>query len=573
MIIETKKVVKSFIDENFKDHSIEFEVTIPEDISKGNLTCNAALILANRIKLQPHEVAEQLVKPLEKQDFINKVEVAGPGFINIFLTDDAFLNVVKEIREDITQLITQVEKPEKILIEFVSSNPTGPLHVGHGRGGVYGDTIARLLRLKGHKIHTEYYVNDAGRQMDILTASVWFRIAGIDDNEFPASGYKGTYIKNIATRWGDNNVDSSIIDEIQKLISFKDLPEDDEERIDFLIEQLKLITESSWGAVKNLALESMLDSIQDDLSSFGINFDLWFSESTLLEPSLTKKSKFQLMKDSLKEDDFEIDASGNVWFLSTNYGDDKDRVLIRDDGRPTYFGTDVAYHLDKLQRGFDTLINIWGSDHHGYIKRIAASIQSLGYDSSQFKVQLVQFANLIKDGSKIKMSTRSGNFYSLSKLIDEVGKDAARFFYLFKQADQHMDFDIDMAVSNSKENPFYYIQYGHARICSLQAKANLANTEVGSLNLEHLPNSCLSIVHELSKFPMIFDQACHKLTPHLLIFYLRDLTALFHRFYNEHNILDAPNEEKIAILQVLDAVKKTISFTFSTLGIKALESM
>ena len=279
------------------------------------------------------------------------------------------------------------------------------------------------------------------------------------------------------------------------------------------------------------------------------------------------------MKDSLKEDDFEIDASGNVWFLSTNYGDDKDRVLIRDDGRPTYFGTDVAYHLDKLQRGFDTLINIWGSDHHGYIKRIAASIQSLGYDSSQFKVQLVQFANLIKDGSKIKMSTRSGNFYSLSKLIDEVGKDAARFFYLFKQADQHMDFDIDMAVSNSKENPFYYIQYGHARICSLQAKANLANTEVGSLNLEHLPNSCLSIVHELSKFPMIFDQACHKLTPHLLIFYLRDLAALFHRFYNEHNILDAPNEEKIAILQVLDAVKKTISFTFSTLGIKALESM
>ena len=460
--------------------------------------------------------------------------------------------------------IRKAEDPKSIQVEFVSANPTGPLHVGHGRGAIYGDVISKLLEKKGHKVQKEYYVNDAGRQIDILTASVYLRAINIEDNIFPESAYRGKYIKEIAK---SANLQEAInIDDL-----FKNLPEDEEEKIDEIILHLKSASEKDWHSTKKVSLESVLSTIEKDLKDFGVTFDNWFLESSLLGTD----SKIDAAVQQLDTKSLIDSRDGNIWFKSSDFGDDKDRVLIRADGRQTYFASDVAYHKDKLDRGFDEIINIWGSDHHGYIKRVEASLEGLGYDKNKLSVKLVQFANLIKGGLPVKMSTRSGEFYSLEDLLSDVGSDVARFYYLSKQTDQHLDFDLDLAVSSKKENMYYYIQYAHARICSLEKKAGLKEFPAENISEDHV-DICSNLIHEISKYPNILEKTCNNLSPHLLIFYLKDLASIFHNFYNDNKILDKSESEKLTILAVTHAAKEIIadslspvSYTHLTLPTKA----
>ena len=561
---EIKEKILNHIQEHFSEEEVsavssKFQIEIPDSPDKGDLTCNIALMLGNITKSNPREVGVEIGNMLEDLDLIRSIEVAGPGFINIFLNHSGILKIISDILNKKT--ISKVKKAKKIQVEFVSANPTGPLHVGHGRGAIYGDVISKLLEKKGHQVQKEYYVNDAGRQIDILTASVFLRALNIEDSIFPESAYKGKYISEIAK---DVKLQVTLgLDEI-----LTDLSEDQEKKIDEIISRLKTTSEEDWSSVKKVSLDQVLSSIEKDLKNFGVTFDNWFLESSLLgENSKINSVVHQLNKNNLIDE-----RDGNTWFKSSDFGDDKDRVLIRTDGRQTYFASDVAYHKDKLDRGFDEIINVWGSDHHGYIKRVEASLEGLGYDKNQLFVKLVQFANLIKNGSPVKMSTRSGEFYSLEDLLSDVGSDVARFYYLSKQTDQHLDFDLDLAVSSKKENMYYYIQYAHARISSLETKAGLSDFNIGDVSEDHI-NICSNLIHEISKYPNILEKTCSNLAPHLLIFYLKDLASVFHNFYNDNKILDKSESDTKAILLITHAVKEIISDSLELLGVKALDVM
>ena len=442
------------------------KLTLTDSLQKGHWTTNICLIAYNLAKKNPQDIAAALISRLENQREISKVELAGPGFINIFLTREVFLKQLDDAHKNPNSFVDSSHaSKEKIQIEFVSANPTGPLHVGHGRGAAYGDAIGRILQRLGHEVSKEYYVNDAGRQIDILACSIFLRkFECFGEDAFPNAAYKGSYIIEIAK--------SIEIDEVftqsdkEKLIG--NLSDDDEEKIDELIERIKTNHLNSWLLIRDFGLGYVIKSIKGDLTQFKVIFDNWFFESSLGELT-DKKSEISQALDQVKKE-HAYEKNGAVWLESTKFGDDKDRVIIREDGRGTYLSADLAYHRNKLDRGFDTIINVWGSDHHGYIKRIEATIEAMGYSKKQMQVQLVQFANLLENGSKIKMSTRSGNFYTLKQLIDDIGADASRFYYLSKQADQHLDFDIGVARSNSKDNLYYYVQYAHARICSVEKK-------------------------------------------------------------------------------------------------------
>ena len=561
---EIKEKILKHIQEHFSEEEVsavssKFQIEIPDSPDKGNLTCNIALMLGNITKSNPREVGFEIGNMLEDLDLIRSIEVAGPGFINIFLNHSGILKIISDILNKKT--ISKVEKAKKIQVEFVSANPTGPLHVGHGRGAIYGDVISKLLEKKGHQVQKEYYVNDAGRQIDILTASVFLRALNIEDSIFPESAYKGKYISEIAK---DVKLQVTLgLDEI-----LTDLSEDQEKKIDEIISRLKTISEEDWSSVKKVSLDQVLSSIEKDLKNFGVTFDNWFLESSLLG----ENSKINSVVQQLNQNNLIDERDGNTWFKSSDFGDDKDRVLIRADGRQTYFASDVAYHKDKLDRGFDEIINVWGSDHHGYIKRVEASLEGLGYDKNKLFVKLVQFANLIKNGSPVKMSTRSGEFYSLEDLLSDVGSDVARFYYLSKQTDQHLDFDLDLAVSSKKENMYYYIQYAHARISSLEKKAGLSDFNIDDVSEDHI-NICSNLIHEISKYPNILEKTCSNLAPHLLIFYLKDLASVFHNFYNDNKILDKSESDTKAILLITHAVKEIISDSLELLGVKALDVM
>ena len=561
---EIKEKILNHIQEHFSEEEVsavssKFQIEIPDSPDKGDLTCNIALMLGNITKSNPREVGVEIGNMLEDLDLIRSIEVAGPGFINIFLNHSGILKIISDILNKKT--ISKVEKAKKIQVEFVSANPTGPLHVGHGRGAIYGDVISKLLEKKGHQVQKEYYVNDAGRQIDILTASVFLRALNIEDSIFPESAYKGKYISEIAK---DVKLQATLdLDEI-----LTDLSEDQEKKIDEIISRLKTTSEEDWSSVKKVSLDQVLSSIEKDLKNFGVTFDNWFLESSLLG----ENSKINSVVQQLNQNNLIDERDGNIWFKSSDFGDDKDRVLIRADGRQTYFASDVAYHKDKLDRGFDEIINVWGSDHHGYIKRVEASLEGLGYDKNQLFVKLVQFANLIKNGSPVKMSTRSGEFYSLEDLLSDVGSDVARFYYLSKQTDQHLDFDLDLAVSSKKENMYYYIQYAHARISSLEKKAGLSDFNIDDVSEDHI-NICSNLIHEISKYPNILEKTCSNLAPHLLIFYLKDLASVFHNFYNDNKILDKSESDIKAILLITHAVKEIISDSLELLGVKALDVM
>ena len=552
----------------------KYATTVTDNLKKGHITSNVCMIAASVANKNPRELADILSKILIDSSEFKNVESAGPGFINVTLKRTDFSAVVDEVNQKSTDYgRSNLGENKSVQIEFVSANPTGPLHVGHGRGAAYGDAIGRILSMSGHTVEKEYYINDAGRQIDILTASIFFKVFKKQfANFFPKNGYKGLYIDDIGELF---NTKSNPILSIDVSLILEDLPVDEEKEIDELILRIKNNESSIWSNLKEFGLNQVLSSIKDDLELFNVSFDQWFYESSLGNVS-DEKSQVAAAMSLLIDKGLAYEEKGAIWLNTSLSGDDKNRVLVRDDGRATYFASDVAYHKDKVDRGFNKLINVWGADHHGYIKRIEASLDGLGFNKEKLSVQLVQFANLFKEGKKVKMSTRSGDFYSLADLIKDIGTDAARFYYLSKQADQHLDFDLDLAKSDTKENMFYYIQYAHARICSL---INKYEDEYS-----HLPKSaqsiskgsyksCDKLIHEMSKYPNIVARSSGALQPHLIIFYLKDFAHTFHSFYNDNHVLSESKENIDSIIYCLCGAKIIISNGLSLLGIKAIEKM
>ncbi len=544
---------------------------ISDDLSKGHITTNVCMIAASILKVNPKKLADDLKIRLEEINKFDTVETAGPGFINISLKREDFASIINSINKSKNSFgSSDTGKENKVQIEFVSANPTGPLHVGHGRGAAYGDAIARILESTGANVEKEYYVNDAGRQIDILTASVILKLIKNDiNNYFPVNAYKGEYIDEIGKKLGQEvNVND-----------FKSLStsvfKDPEEEIDNIIYELEKLNKKSWNLIKNLSLKEIVKSIEDDLKAFNVNFDKWFYESSMGKVD-DETSDIATSINKLKKDGHAYEKDKAIWLNTDISGDDKHRVLVRDNGKTTYFASDVAYHKNKIDRGFDKLINVWGADHHGYIKRIEASIENLGSSKGKLVVKLVQFANLFKDGKKIKMSTRSGEFFTLKNLIEDIGSDAARFYYLSKQADQHLDFDLDLAKSDSKENIFYYIQYAHARIVSLEEKVVDKYSDI-KRNITNINNGsyieCDNLIHEISKFPDIVNKSANTLQPHVIIYYLKDLSQLFHSFYNDNHVLSESEENMQSIMECLTAVKQVISNGLTLLGITPMQKM
>jgi arginyl-tRNA synthetase len=562
-IVNNKKNISSIIKKS--------STSISDDLKKGHITSNVCMVAASILKLNPKNLAEDLKTRLEKIDKFANVEVAGPGFVNISLNREDFVSTIEFINKNKDSFgSSAIGKKNKVQIEFVSANPTGPLHVGHGRGAAYGDAIGRILESTGSIVEKEYYVNDAGRQIDILTASVILRLIKNDiSNYFPANGYKGEYIDEIGKK----------LDKKVKIQDFKSLSikssEYPEEEIDNIIHELEKLNNNSWNLIKKFSLKEIVKSIEDDLKAFNVNFDKWFYESSLGKIG-DDSSDIALSVNKLIKDGHAYEKDKAIWLNTDISGDDKHRVLVRDNGKATYFASDVAYHKNKIDRGFDKLINVWGADHHGYIKRIEASIENLGSNKNKLAVKLVQFANLFKDGKKVKMSTRSGEFFTLKNLIEDIGSDAARFYYLSKQADQHLDFDLDLAKSDSKENIFYYIQYAHARIVSLEEKALDKFSEI-KRNIKNISSGdykeCDNLIHEISKFPDIVNKSANTLQPHVIIYYLKDLSQLFHSFYNDNHVLSESEENMQSILECLIAVKQVISNGLNLLGITPMQKM
>mgnify|MGYP000327032250 FL=1 len=561
------------------DIAPNIQVENTRDKAHGDFATNLAMMLAKPAKSNPRALAQLLCDALPESNVIDKTEIAGPGFINFFVNDSAIYSVIGDVLEAGSEFGRQsVDTANRVQVEFVSANPTGPLHVGHGRGAAYGATVADLLQAAGVNVEREYYVNDAGRQMNILAASVWFRYL---ENQgmtlvFPANGYQGEYIKDIAadlaSRCGDTLV--STIDEV-----FADIPADEpaggdkELHIDALIERAQALLGDDYMQVFNAGLESILADIREDLGEFGVEYQCWFSER-----SLTSSGDVDQALERLQQSGHLYEKEGNLWFRSTDYGDDKDRVVKRANGQTTYFASDIAYHMNKFERGFDKVINVWGADHHGYITRVKAAISALGYDPERLVVKLVQFAILYRGGERVQMSTRSGSFVTLRELREEVGNDACRFFYVTRKADQHMDFDLDLAKSESKDNPVYYIQYAHARVCSvlrkLESEGMNWDQSAGLAALERLDTEAeRDLVTALGKYPETLQNSAHNFEPHLLANYLRDLASDFHTYYNGHKMLIDDGQLRNARITLSVAVRQVLANGLQLLGVSAPEQM
>ena len=548
-----------------------------KDNSHGDYATNIALMLSKQAKMNPVDLAKIIVDQLEESSFINKIEIAGPGFINFFISDESSSSVVSEIiDQEALYGSSEIGQGKKVLLEYVSANPTGPLHVGHGRGAAYGATISNLLRAVGFKVDNEYYVNDAGRQMDILAVSIYLRYLSLcgENLRFPDNGYQGQYIKDIA----QVIYDSSGEEFYKKLdLIFANVSKDGSEggnkesHIDGLIENSKSILGDSFRAIFQVGIESILGGIKSDLSEFGVVFEKWFSEQSLIDTGLSESCISKL-----KESEKVYEKDGALWFKTTNYGDEKDRVVVRDNGNHTYFASDIAYHFDKFERGYDKIINVWGADHHGYISRVKASIDALGHSPDKLEILLVQFANLYRGGSKVQMSTRSGSFVTLEDLRKEVGNDAARFFYILRKSEQHMDFDLDLAKSKTNENPVYYIQYAHARICSVFRQANEKEMEVdhSQANLSLLTEGIeKNIIKELSRYKSVLESSAIQYEPHQLAYYLRDLSTHFHSYYNACKFIVEDKHLTQARLSLIHATRQILINGLSILGVSAPESM
>ena len=558
--------------------AIQIERT--KDKAHGDFACNIAMMLARSVKKNPRQIASLLVENLLEADFITKVEIAGPGFINFTLSAETAQEVVKSVMEQGQEYgRSKLGEGRSVQVEFVSANPTGPLHVGHGRGAAYGSVVSSLLFAVGFDVHREYYVNDAGRQMDILATSVWLRYleACGEKIAFPSNGYKGEYVLSIAKTLKDKHgrsllkQTSTVYDAIPK---DEPMGGDKEEHVDALIDKAKdLLGPDAYKKVFDAGLDQILGEIRKDLADFGTEYDEWFSERSLMESGMVEKAIAEL-----KEAEMLYQQDGAWWFKSTAFGDEKDRVVVRDNGQTTYFASDIAYHLNKFQRGFDKVIDIWGSDHHGYIPRVKASLSAMKQKVDKLEVLLVQFAVLYRGSEKVAMSTRSGQFVTLRELREEVGKDAARFFYVLRSADQHMDFDLELAKSQSNDNPVYYVQYAHARVCSvfrqLTERGLAWDRRIGESNLEYLTQEHEQVLLSmLARYPEVVSSAAMGYTPHSLAHYLMDLARDFHTYYNAHQFIIEDQTLSQARLTLVAAVRQVIANGLLILGVSAPETM
>ncbi|MEY2341796.1 arginine--tRNA ligase [Acidithiobacillus sp. IBUN Pt1247-S3] len=547
----------------------------PRQAEHGHLASNVALLLAKGAGKKPRDLAAAIVDVFPASPWIERVEIAGPGFLNFFLRPIAFQAVVAQALEQGRDFGRQdLGAGQRLHLEFVSANPTGPLHVGHGRGAAYGASLAEILRFCGYEVFCEYYVNDAGRQMDILAASVYLRYLEAAGEklpwEFPQSSYRGDYVREIAAHLlaAEGHGWCGVAANMPNLAAI----EDGDQAIDSLIAYLKTsFGPEAYGRLHAAGLQEILGDIRDDLAEFGVVYQNWYSERSLMQNGAVERAMARF-----QEGGHCYRAEGALWFRSTDFGDDKDRVLQRENGAYTYFASDVAYHFEKSTRGFTQLIDMWGADHHGYIPRVRASMQALGADANALEVLLVQFAILYRGTEKVSMSTRAGEFVTLRELRKEVGNDAARFFYVLRRADQHLDFDLELATKHSEENPVYYIQYAHARVHSLRRQA----TERGLTLPTELPDLAsltdpreLELADLLWRFPEQVASAGRDREPHQIAFYLKDLAASFHTYYNATRILVEENELRLARLALANAVAQTLANGLALLGVSAPEKM
>lgn len=544
------------------------------DVKHGDFACNIAMVLAAASKLKPRDIAAKIAAAIPDSDLVGKIEVAGPGFINFFLKPGAFQNIPKEIldageaygRSDYGQ-------GRRIVVEFVSANPTGPLHIGHGRGAAYGAALANLLEAIGFTVQREYYVNDAGRQTGILALSVWLRYLEKcgEDIVFPPNAYQGEYIKEIAATLYERD-GKSLCHSADAVMGVITPDMGVEAQLDRLMEQAgRLIGKNAFRKVTDLAVQIILEDIRDDLAAFGVEFDTWFYEHELVD----SKAVDQVIN-RLGEHIYE--KGGARWFSAKKFHDEKDRVVIRENGQPTYFALDTAYHLNKLERGIDRIIDVWGADHHGYVPRLKAAIAAMGEGPDKLDVLLIQFVSLYRGGKKVQMSTRAGEFVTLRELREEVGCDAARFFYVLRKSDQHLDFDLDLAKSQSSDNPVYYVQYAHARICSVMKQMDQKHlkwdAEEGARNLSLLTEQHeQALLATLFRYPEVIESAAQGEEPHQLAYYLRDLANDFHTYYNTHQFLVESSPLRNARISLILATRQVLHNGLSLLGVSAPEVM
>jgi len=542
----------------------------PKQAEHGDYACNVALQLAKALKRAPREIAAQLVAALPASPHLEKAEVAGAGFINFFLKRSFKQQVVNRILEVGSGYGTGMRgQRKKVQVEFVSANPTGPLHVGHGRGAAYGASLANVLAASGFDVAREFYVNDSGRQMDILALSTWLRYLELHDEAvpFPSNGYQGGYVRSMAAairaehgarfRHGAGVFTPALAEP------------DEEHRLDAMIEIAKRTLGRGYDTIHRFALEVQLADCRSDLAEFGVTFDAWFSERSLYETGRVERALIRL-----EERGHVYEQDGAKWFRSSSYGDEKDRVVRRENGQYTYFASDIAYHLDKFERGYDIAIDVWGADHHGYVARVKGALAALGLDPQRLTIALVQFAVLYRGGERVSMSTRAGEFITLRELRNEVGNDAARFFYVLRKSDQHLDFDLDLAKSQSTDNPVYYVQYAHARVCSVLEQwggdaSELAGADVTALVSEHET----VLLARLLEYPDAVENAARDFAPHLVAFYLRELAAGFHSYYNATRLLVEEERVKRARLALAGAVRQVLRNGLGLLGVSAPDRM
>lgn len=544
----------------------------PKQESHGDYACNLAMLLAKPLHRSPRDIAAALLAALPGSPHVDKAEIAGAGFINLFLKPAAKQQVIPHILNTGEAYgSSRLGAGKKIQIEFVSANPTGPLHVGHGRGAAFGASLANVLGAAGYQVSSEFYVNDAGRQMDILVLSTWLRyleFAGASI-AFPSNAYQGDYVRGMAKRIFESQAKHYVREPQAVSQRVPDVHSDPEAHLDGLIANAKKLLGKDYADIHRLVLTEQLNDCRNDLTEFGVTFDAWFSEKSLFESGQAERAIALLEKNGhiyVKD--------GAKWFSSSKFGDEKDRVVQRENGEFTYFAGDIAYHLNKFERGFERVIDIWGADHHGYIARVKGALQALGYDPDRLTIALVQFAVLYRDGKKVSMSTRAGEFVTLRELRQEVSNDAARFFYVLRKSDQHLDFDLDLAKSQSNENPVYYIQYAHARICSVLQEwggdtATLMQADTSPLTGAHE----LALLLRLMDYPEIVEGAVRELSPHLIAFYLKELAAEFHSYYNATRFLVPEAQIRSARLALVTATRQVLRNGLRLLGVSCPEKM
>ncbi len=567
------------------DGEPSFAIERSKNPEHGDYATNVAMLLAKPLRKNPRELAQAIATSLPKSQHIENVEIAGPGFINFRLNQACRQSAVRRVLELGERFGWQPEDSrESITIEFVSANPNGPLHVGHGRGAAYGASLANIKQAVGHTVQREYYVNDAGRQMDILAVSVWVRyldLGGVSVR-FPDNGYKGDYVVEIAralrAKEGDRLMQKAVdiqadlpLDESQ---GTPDAPGDKEKHVDALIARARgLLGEADYRLVFDAGLTWCLADIRDDLAQFRVKHDTFFSERSLMTDGYVARAI-----DTLRSKGHLYEQEGATWFRATDFGDDKDRVVVRENGVTTYFASDLGYLLSKFERGYSKALYVFGADHHGYIARLKAAAQGLGLDPANIDIRLVQFAILYRDGERVQMSTRAGSFVTLRELREEVGTDAARYFYVMRGNDQHLDFDLDLAKSQSNDNPVYYIQYAHARICAIfrqlgEKKWSYSRNAVDAARTRLVEPQEQALLMDLFRFPEIVEAAAENDAPQLVATYLRELAGAFHSYYNATAILVPEEELRNARLGLCLSIKQVLINGLALIGVSAPETM